>query len=69
MSGIGPIDIEDWDYVHVEALEENDDGSLNCQINMGPLATKYLLNFAFISVLKSAIAEGKLLTPTEEKPE
>jgi hypothetical protein len=32
---------------------------------MGPLATKYLLNFAFIGVLKTAIAEGKLLTPKD----
>lgn len=69
MSGIGPIDIEDWDYVKVEALEENEDGSMNCQINMGPLATKYLLNFAFINVLKAAIAEGKLYTPLQENNE
>lgn len=66
MSGIGPIDIEDWDYVHVQTVKENEDGSMDCQISMGPIATKYLLNFAFVNVLKSAIVEGKLYTPKEE---
>jgi hypothetical protein len=69
MSGIGPIDIQDWDYVHVEATHENEDGSMDCQIKMGPLATKFLLNFAFVNALKTAMAEGKLYTPTEDKPE
>ncbi len=69
MSGIGPIDIQDWDYVHVETIKENQDGSTDCQISMGPIATKYLLNFAFVTALKGIVAEGKLYTPTEEKPE
>ena len=66
MSGIGPIDIDDWDYIKVEAVKENEDGSMDCNISMGPLATRYLLNFAFISALKGVIAEGKLYTPLQD---
>ncbi len=59
---ISEVDIRDFDYITVETVKENEDGSCDCTINMGPLATKYLLNFAFISVLKGALAEGKLYT-------
>lgn len=62
---ISEVDLRDFDYITVEAVKENEDGSCDCTINMGPLATKYLLNFAFIGVLKTAIAEGKMLTPKE----
>ena len=62
---ISEVDIRDFDYINVETVKENEDGSCNCNINMGPLATKYLLNFAFIGVLKTAIAEGKLYTPKD----
>jgi hypothetical protein len=62
---ISEVDIRDFDYINVETVKENEDGSCDCTINMGPLATKYLLNFAFIGVLKTAIAEGKLLTPKD----
>ena len=62
---ISEVDLKDFDYINVETVKENDDGSCECTINMGPLATRYLLNFAFIGVLKTAIAEGKMLTPKE----
>ena len=62
---ISEVDIKDFDYINVETVKENEDGSCECTINMGPLATRYLLNFAFIGVLKTAIAEGKMLTPKE----
>jgi hypothetical protein len=62
---ISEVDIRDFDYINVEHVKENEDGSCECTINMGPLATKYLLNFAFIGVLKGAIAEGKLYTPKD----
>ena len=62
---ISEVDLKDFDYINVETVKENEDGSCDCNINMGPLATKYLLNFAFIGVLKTAIAEGKMLTPKE----
>jgi hypothetical protein len=62
---ISEVDLKDFDYINVETVKENDDGSCESTINMGPLATRYLLNFAFIGVLKTAIAEGKLLTPKE----
>jgi hypothetical protein len=62
---ISEVDIRDFDYINVEIVKENEDGSCECTINMGPLATKYLLNFAFIGVLKGAIAEGKLYTPKD----
>ena len=59
---ISEVDLRDFDYITVEAVKENEDGSCDCTINMGPLATKYLLNFAFVGVLKGTIAEGKLYT-------
>lgn len=62
---ISEVDLKDFDYIKVEHVQENEDGSCNCNINMGPIATKYLLNFAFISVLKGALAEGKLYTVKE----
>ena len=62
---ISEVDLKDFDYINVEHVKENDDGSCDCNIKMGPLATKYLLNFAFIGVLKGAIAEGKLYTPKD----
>ena len=62
---ISEVDLKDFDYINVETVKENEDGSCDCTINMGPLATKYLLNFAFIGVLKTAIAEGKLYTPKD----
>lgn len=62
---ISEVDIRDFDYIRVETVKENEDGSCDCTINMGPMATKYLLNFAFIGVLKTAIAEGKLYTPKD----
>lgn len=62
---ISEVDIKDFDYINVETVKENDDGSCECIINMGPLATRYLLNFAFIGVLKTAIAEGKTYTPKD----
>lgn len=62
---ISEVDLKDFDYINVETIKENDDGSCECTINMGPLATRYLLNFAFIGVLKTAIAEGKMLTPKD----
>ena len=62
---ISEVDLKDFDYINVETVKENEDGSCECTINMGPLATRYLLNFAFIGVLKTAIAEGKMLTPKE----
>lgn len=62
---ISEVDLRDFDYITVEAVKENEDGSCDCTINMGPLATKYLLNFAFVGVLKGALAEGKLYTPKD----
>lgn len=59
---ISEVDLKDFDYINVETVKENEDGSCDCTINMGPLATKYLLNFAFVGVLKGALAEGKLYT-------
>ena len=62
---ISEVDIRDFDYIKVESLKENEDGSCDCNISMGPLATKHLLNFAFVAVLKGALAEGKLYTPKD----
>jgi len=63
---ISEIDIKDWDHCEIKLVRENEDGSADYQLNVGPLATKYLLSYAFISVLKRAIEEGKTLTPPEE---
>lgn len=62
---ISEVDLRDFDYINVKEITENEDGSCNCVIDMGPLATKYLLNFAFIAVLKEAIVEGKMHTPKD----
>ena len=60
---INEHDIKDWDSVEVEAVTENEDGSMNCNVKMGPVATRYLLNFACVGVLERALKEGKIYTP------
>lgn len=62
---ISEVDLRDFDYITVESVKENEDGSCECNINMGPLAMKYLLNFAFVAVLKEAIQDGKMYTPKD----
>ena len=67
MSGLGPIDINDWDKCEVNLIKENEDGSADYSINLGPKTAKYLMSFAFVTLLRQAIAEGKTLTPPEEE--
>lgn len=63
---ISEVDMEDMKpEIEVVCVKENDDGSADCILNMNPAAIKYLLNFAFVSTLKTAIAEGKLYTSKE----
>jgi len=60
---ISEVDMEDMKpEIEVVCIKENEDGSADCVINLNTAAMKYLLNFAFVSTLKTAIAEGKLLT-------
>ena len=63
---ISEVDMEDMKpEIEVVCVKENDDGSADCILNMNPAAIKYLLNFAFVSTLKTAISEGKLYTSKE----
>jgi hypothetical protein len=55
MSGISEVDIKDWDYLQIEKISENDDGSANCDLRVGPIAMRFLLNYAVIDILKSTL--------------
>lgn len=65
---ISEIDIRDWDTLKIEFVKENEDGSADYTLHVGPKCTNYLMSYAFVSILKQAIAEGKTLTPENEQP-
>ena len=65
MSAIGPIDINDWDKCEITLVKENEDGSADYTLNLGPKTANYLMSYAFVAVLKQVIAEGKTLTPPD----
>jgi hypothetical protein len=50
----------------VTEVKENEDGSANAILNLDNEAREYLLNYAFIHMLKEALAEGKTYS-VEEK--
>lgn len=66
MSALGPIDINDWDKCEITLVKENEDGSADYTLNLGPKTANYLMSYAFVAVLKQVIAEGKTLTPPQE---
>jgi hypothetical protein len=52
--------------IEMEVLSENEDGSVNAQLQMDAESAKYLITYGFIHMIKEAIKEGKLNT-IEEK--
>jgi hypothetical protein len=64
---ISEIDINDWDMLKIELIKENEDGSADYTLHAGPKCQNYLMSYAFVSVLKRVIAEGKTLTPPDEQ--
>lgn len=68
MSTLGDIDIKDWDnnsHITLKEIQENEDGSVDCQLNVSALGLQLLLNYAVVGILKEAIEEGKKYTPSE----
>jgi hypothetical protein len=65
---ISEVDIRDWDTLRIELVKENEDGSADYTLHVGPKCQNYLMSYAFVSVLKQVIAEGKTLTPPDEQP-
>jgi hypothetical protein len=56
--------LADYVKIELEVIKENEDGSADILLkNISSKAIEYLLNYAFVNMLKSAIAEGKLYTP------
>lgn len=56
--------LADYVKIELEVIKENEDGSADILLkNIDSKAIEYLLNYAFVNMLKSAIAEGKLYTP------
>jgi hypothetical protein len=61
---ISEIDIQDWEpRMEVTCIKENEDGSTDCELHLNPAALKFLINFAFVTTLKSALDAGKGYTP------
>ncbi len=50
----------------INTISENEDGSANVVLDLDNEAREYLLNYAFIRMLKDAIAEGNLYKVEEE---
>ena len=48
--------------IEIECLNENEDGSINAQINMDADSAKYLITYGFLHMMREAIKEGKLNT-------
>ena len=51
----------------VHTISENEDGSANVVLDLDNEAREYLMNYAFIRMLKDAVAEGKLYKVEEDK--
>jgi hypothetical protein len=51
----------------VHNISENEDGSANVILDLDNEAREYLMNYAFIRMLKDAIAEGNLYKAEEDK--
>jgi hypothetical protein len=56
---ISGIDIEDMGppQIQVEAVDENEDGSMNCLIHMNAAGTKLLIEMGFTSMLMKAVEQ------------
>jgi hypothetical protein len=64
---ISEVDIRDWDTLKIELIKENEDGSADYKMHVGPKCSNFLMSYAFVSILKQAIAEGETFTPTDEQ--
>jgi hypothetical protein len=53
--------------IELTQYEENEDGSVNCHVDMDKQAAHHLINYALVNMLTTAAKEGKLYTP--ELPE
>lgn len=51
--------------IKVTCIEENEDGSATCSLDLDPEGMKFLLNLGFVTALKEAIANHKELEPYE----
>jgi hypothetical protein len=49
--------------IELTQYEENEDGSVNCHVDMDKEATQHLINYALVNMLTKAVEEGKLYTP------
>ena len=50
----------------ISKIKENEDGSANVILDLDDEAREYLMNYAFIHMLKQAIDEGKLYKPEDQ---
>ena len=53
--------------IELTQYQENEDGSVNCHVDMDKQAAHHLINYALVNMLTTAAKEGKLYTP--ELPE
>lgn len=49
--------------IELTQYEENEDGSVNCHVDMDKESTHHLINYALVNMLTKAVEEGKLYTP------
>jgi len=55
--------------VEATIIKENEDGSADLEISLDEEGKTFLINFAFVEMLKKAIDEGKKYTPKPDEGE
>lgn len=58
---------EDSFNLTMEHVSDNADGSCNVILHMDDRATKYIINYGFVALLRDAIASKKLVVADELK--
>ena len=58
---------EDSFNLTMEYVSDNADGSCNVMLHMDDRATKYIINYGFVAMLRDAIASKKLVIEDEMK--
>lgn len=65
---ISDVDLRDWEHIKITLIKENEDGSADYTLHTTPEGAKFLMSYAFISVLKDAIKQGEQLTLPNDQP-
>jgi len=63
----GGVEMTDDFKLTMTHISDNEDGSATVNLDMDANAVKCLINYGFVSLLRDAIRDGKILKADEEK--